>query len=103
MKTEKPIAIQIVDYIRTEKLDAGSHLPAQRLADFLHVSRSPINEALKLLHEKGILRREPPLSLDVDEHGLACDLVDREGNPVRPVFSTDEHDFTSCSDCGARI
>ncbi len=59
MKTEKPIAIQIVDYIRTEKLDVGSHLPAQRLADFLHVSRSPINEALKLLHEKGILRREP--------------------------------------------
>ena len=59
MKTERPIAIQIVDYIRTEKLDVGTHLPAQRLADFLHVSRSPINEALKLLHEKGLLRREP--------------------------------------------
>ena len=59
MKTEKPIAIQIVDFIRSEKLEAGSHLPAQRLADLLHVSRSPINEALKLLHEKGILRREP--------------------------------------------
>ena len=58
MKTEKPIAIQIVDFIRSEKLEAGSHLPAQRLADLLHVSRSPINEALKLLHEKGILRRE---------------------------------------------
>ena len=48
----------------------------------------------------GILRREPPLSLDTDEHGLAYDLIDREGNPVRPVFSTDEHDFTSCGDCG---
>ena len=58
MKTEKPIAIQIVDFIRSEKLEAGSHLPAQRLADLLHVSRSPINEALKLLHEKGILRPE---------------------------------------------
>ena len=51
----------------------------------------------------GILRREPPLSLDVDEHGLAFDLIDGEGNPVHPVFSTDEHDFTSCNDCGERI
>ena len=51
----------------------------------------------------GILERKPPLSPDTDEHGLAYDLVDREGNPVHPVFSTDEHDFTSCSDCGAPI
>ena len=51
----------------------------------------------------GILERKPPLSLDVDEHGLTFDLVDREGNPVHPVFSTDEHEFTSCSDCGERI
>ena len=47
----------------------------------------------------GVMRREPPLSLDVDEHDLAYDLIDREGNRVRPVFSTDEHDFTNCSDC----
>lgn len=26
----------------------------------------------------------------VDEHGLPVDLEDRHGNPVRPVFSTDE-------------
>ena len=51
----------------------------------------------------GILRREPPLRPDVDEHGLAYDLIDREGNPIHPVFSTDEFDFTSCSDCGERI
>ncbi len=51
----------------------------------------------------GILGRKPPLRLDVDEHGLAYDLIDREANPVRPVFSTDEHEFTSCSDCGARL
>ena len=51
----------------------------------------------------GILRREPPLSLYVDKHGLAYDLLDREGNHIYPVFSTDEHEFTSCSDCGERI
>ena len=48
----------------------------------------------------GILRREPPLSLDVDEHGLAYGLTDREGNQIRPVLSTDEHGFALCADCG---
>ena len=35
----------------------------------------------------------------LDEHGLDFELEDREGNPVRPVFSTDEHDFTHCGNC----
>lgn len=51
----------------------------------------------------GILYREPTLPLDVDEHGIACDLLDWEGNPVRPVFSTDEHEFTHCNDCGESL
>lgn len=52
----------------------------------------------------GLLHRRPPLSLDTDEHGIALDLVDSDGNPVRPVFSTDEldgHDY--CDDCLARL
>ena len=40
---------------------------------------------------------------EYDEHGLPMSLIDSEGNPVRPVFSTDEHEFTRCSDCGERI
>lgn len=51
----------------------------------------------------GLLTRRPPLQIGTDEHGLAFDLVDREGNPVHPVFSTDEHDFTHCGDCGAEL
>jgi hypothetical protein len=50
----------------------------------------------------GILTRQPPLSLDTDEHGLALDLHDREGNPVHPVFSTDEvipSHWTHCGTC----
>jgi DNA-binding GntR family transcriptional regulator len=39
-------------------MSVGSHLPAQLLADRLRVSRSPINDALSLLAEKGVLRRE---------------------------------------------
>ena len=51
----------------------------------------------------GILHREPTLPLDVDEHGLACDLGDREGNPVHPVFSAYVYAFDTCSDCGAPL
>jgi DNA-binding GntR family transcriptional regulator len=85
---DRSIATQIVELIKTEGLDAGAHLPAQMLADRLRVSRSPVNEALALLHEKGILTREKnrgffvakrviePLADVVDELGLAeADIV----------------------------
>jgi len=58
MRTDPTIATQILELIQTEGLPVGSHLPAQLLADRLRVSRSPINEALALLAEKQILRRE---------------------------------------------
>lgn len=38
-----------------------------------------------------------------DEHGIPLDSKDREGNPVRPVFVTDEHHFTHCGDCNAEL
>ncbi|HEX7889743.1 MAG TPA: GntR family transcriptional regulator [Ramlibacter sp.] len=59
LTTDKPIASQILDLVRTEGLEEGAHLPAQWLADRLRVSRSPINEALGLLEDKGILQRQP--------------------------------------------
>jgi DNA-binding GntR family transcriptional regulator len=80
---DRSIATQIVELIKTEGLEAGAHLPAQMLADRLRVSRSPVNEALALLHEKGVLTREKnrgffvarpvveSLSNVVDELGLA--------------------------------
>ncbi|CAG9201703.1 Transcriptional regulator, GntR family [Paraburkholderia tropica] len=87
---DRSIATQIIDLIRTEGMEAGAHLPAQMLADRLRVSRSPVNEALALLHEKGVLTREKnrgffvarpvldSLSDVVDELGLAeTDLVTR--------------------------
>ncbi|MBN3724542.1 GntR family transcriptional regulator [Burkholderia sp. Ac-20379] len=55
---DRNIATQIVELIREEQLPLGTHLPAQMLADRLRVSRSPVNEALALLHEKGVLTRE---------------------------------------------
>lgn len=50
---------RIVELVRHDGLAAGAHLPAQWLADRLRVSRSPVNEALELLREQGIVRREP--------------------------------------------
>jgi DNA-binding GntR family transcriptional regulator len=55
---DRSIATQIVELIKNEGLMTGAHLPAQMLADRLRVSRSPVNEALALLHEKGVLTRE---------------------------------------------
>jgi len=34
-----------------------------------------------------------------DECGVPESAVDRESNPVHPVFVTDEHDFTHCGTC----
>jgi DNA-binding GntR family transcriptional regulator len=59
MALDTSIPARIVELIQFEDWPVGSHLPAQRLADLLKVSRSPINEALQLLHEKGVLQREP--------------------------------------------
>jgi DNA-binding GntR family transcriptional regulator len=39
-------------------LFVGALLPAQWLADRLNVSRTPINDALAFLHDKGVLQRE---------------------------------------------
>ncbi|AEG70821.1 GntR family transcriptional regulator [Ralstonia solanacearum] len=90
MKHDRPIATQIVDLIQADGLEAGAHLPAQMLADRLRVSRSPVNEALALLHEKGILMREKnrgyfvaramtaPATMVASELGLdETDLVSR--------------------------
>jgi hypothetical protein len=37
----------------------------------------------------------------VDEHQVPYKVIDREGNPVRPIFSTDEIDsaLAFCGDC----
>jgi DNA-binding GntR family transcriptional regulator len=52
------LAARILEHIAEERLAAGTHLPAQDLADRFRVSRTPVNQALQLLHEKGVLARE---------------------------------------------
>ncbi len=57
LRTE--LAAGIVEWLEREALAAGTHVPAQILADRFSVSRSPINDALRLLADKGVLRHEP--------------------------------------------
>lgn len=58
MSTESTISKQIVELVKDQSWETGTHLPAQMLADRLRVSRQPINTALAMLHEKGLLTRE---------------------------------------------
>lgn len=59
MTLDTALAARIVQMIEAEAWPAGSHLPAQKLADRLRVSRSPVNVALQWLHDKGLVQREP--------------------------------------------
>lgn len=58
MSTDKNIPTRVLDLIRQEGLEIGAHLPAQWLADQLKVSRTPINDALAYLQDRGVLQRE---------------------------------------------
>ena len=62
------LANQIRDYVRKNDLEVGCHLSAQALADQFKVSRSPINDALKLLADEGIFRHEPQRGYYLQEH-----------------------------------
>lgn len=90
MNTDRSIASQIVELIQTEGLETGSHLPAQMLADRLRVSRSPVNEALALLHEKGIVRRERNRGFFVAQAvtGSLADIVGQLGLPESDVVTS---------------
>jgi hypothetical protein len=39
----------------------------------------------------------------IDANQVPYCATDKEGNLIHPVFSTDEHDFTHCADCGGEL
>jgi DNA-binding GntR family transcriptional regulator len=90
MKAEKSIPAQVLEFIRSQGLTVGSHLAAQVLADQLKVSRSPVNEALNLLHEKGILTRESNrgyfVAKSVEELGTTLSQDLGETNVVNQIY-----------------
>src|SRR4051794_23351537 len=52
------IALRIIDYIVSNRLERDCHLPEQHLADLFRVSRWPVRSALTFLEEMRILRSE---------------------------------------------
>ena len=59
MSLHHPLAVRVLELAQAEGLAVGDHLPAQKFADRLRVSRSPVNAALAELQAQGWLRREP--------------------------------------------
>ncbi|PDT18282.1 GntR family transcriptional regulator [Rhizobium sp. J15] len=51
------LADQIVAHIRTDKLAEGDRLVERKLAEQFRVSRSPVRNAMKLLHDIGVLKQ----------------------------------------------
>lgn len=66
MTTFNPIVARLVQWLEQTRPPVGTHLPAQQLADQFGVSRSPVNQALAVLHERGWLRRQPQRGYYVD-------------------------------------
>lgn len=51
------LADQIVAHIRTDRLAEGERLIERKLAEQFRVSRSPVRNAMKLLHDIGVLKQ----------------------------------------------
>lgn len=49
------LAAQILNFLSSHDLRAGTHIPAQELADLFKVSRTPVNQALKILSKKEVV------------------------------------------------
>lgn len=86
MRPEQSITTQILGLIESDDMKAGAHMRAQPLADRLRVSRSPVNDALSFLAEKGVLVRQPnrgyflvePLSESVEATARRLGLEDSD-------------------------
>lgn len=89
MTAHAPIAAQILAFISANDLPTGTHLPAQVLAQQLRVSRSPINEALRQLHEGGLLTHERNRGYFVGApvHTPAADVAAALGLPQHDVVT----------------
>ncbi len=59
MSAQSNTAAKILALIQADRLPAGAHLTAQKIADRLRLSRSPVNDALGILEQRGVVSRKP--------------------------------------------
>lgn len=79
MTATHTIASQILILLHDEQTPVGAHLAAQKIADRLRVSRSPVNQAFKELCEEGVVVRQENRG-----YFLARDLSDYAPAPQAP-------------------
>lgn len=81
------LASEIVFEIRRGRLAADAHLVAQSIADQYGVSRSPVNEALKMLVDQGFARKEARRGVFVnDVRGLELLPANIQPDPVEKTY-----------------
>jgi len=59
MSAQTNTVTKILDLIKEDRLQEGAHLRAQKIADRLRLSRSPVNDALGILEQHGVVARKP--------------------------------------------
>jgi len=100
MNTHHTIIPQILDWIAQEHLDVGAHLSAQRIADRLRVSRSPVNHALQALvdmgiaqrrHNRGVFLAQKPAAIATD--AWPANAPNPQENPLDKVYFTIAEDL----------
>ncbi|SEJ74108.1 GntR family transcriptional regulator [Achromobacter sp. NFACC18-2] len=59
MSAQTNTVTKILELIQEDRLPEGAHLGAQQIADRLRLSRSPVNDALGILEQHGVVARKP--------------------------------------------
>ncbi|WP_455274397.1 GntR family transcriptional regulator [Rhizobium herbae] len=76
------ISTDIIEFVKSNAMRKGDHLPLQMLADNFRVSRAPIISALQRLEERGIVRAEPNRGYFLAVNGEAIDGLESENGQV---------------------
>lgn len=74
------ISTSIIEFVKSNGMRKGEHLPLQMLADTFRVSRAPIMSALRKLEERGIVRAEPNRGYFLGMDGNEIEVAKAEGD-----------------------
>lgn len=81
------LAAKVGELIRAGNIKGGEKLATQSLADRFGVSRSPVREALNILHERGMIDQLPNRGFFAKE--FPCGLPDAEASQPLPHDAPD--------------
>jgi DNA-binding GntR family transcriptional regulator len=81
------LAGKVGELIRSGDIKVGEKLATQPLADRFGVSRSPVREALNILHERGMIEQRPNRGFFAKE--VPAELTDVEGSQPLPHDAPD--------------